>query len=248
MNRQVMTFIVLFAATVAVLTFPAAVLLYRLDLASIGPALTLLRYGVMLSGVTFVLGLILLVLAQRFGDPRGIRRAAITLGLSLALLVPMSWQFAQVSQHPYIHDISTDTETPPVYVDLLEARKAAPNGADWAGAELAVTQRESYPTIQPLDLPSVLPTDAWDKAMDVAKSFNWEIAGGSAQDGRIEATETSFWFAFKDDVVIRITPRFEKGSRVDMRSASRVGKSDLGKNAARIQAFLDALRARASTN
>jgi uncharacterized protein (DUF1499 family) len=54
--------------------------------------------------------------------------------------------------------------------------------------------------------------------------------------GLIEATETSFWYGFKDDVVIRVTG-VDRESRIDIRSKSRVGKSDLGKNAERIRAF-----------
>ena len=56
-------------------------------------------------------------------------------------------------------------------------------------------------------------------------------------DGRIEATDTTFWFGFKDDVVIRIS-KSDKGSQLDIRSVSRVGKSDVGTNAKRIRKFL----------
>jgi uncharacterized protein (DUF1499 family) len=67
--------------------------------------------------------------------------------------------------------------------------------------------------------------------------MGWEIVAAEAAEGRIEATETTAWWGFKDDVVIRIAPE-GTGSRLDIRSMSRVGKSDLGKNADRIRAFL----------
>jgi uncharacterized protein (DUF1499 family) len=60
-------------------------------------------------------------------------------------------------------------------------------------------------------------------------------------EGRLEATDTTFWFGFKDDVVVRVRPD-GTGSRVDVRSLSRVGRSDLGMNARRIRRFLERLR------
>ena len=67
--------------------------------------------------------------------------------------------------------------------------------------------------------------------------MGWEIVGSNAEEGRIEATDTTLWFGFKDDVVVRIQPRGDE-SLVDVRSLSRVGKSDVGTNAQRIRAYL----------
>ena len=58
---------------------------------------------------------------------------------------------------------------------------------------------------------------------------------------RIEATDTTPWFGFKDDVVVRLSP-IPAGSRIDVRSVSRVGKSDVGTNARRISAYLSRLK------
>ena len=60
-------------------------------------------------------------------------------------------------------------------------------------------------------------------------------------EGRLEATARTRWFGFRDDVVVRVRPD-GAGSRVDVRSVSRVGRSDLGTNARRIRGFMDALR------
>ena len=67
--------------------------------------------------------------------------------------------------------------------------------------------------------------------------MGWEIVDANPGQGRIEATDATFWFGFKDDMVVRVAPT-ETGSRVDVRSLSRVGRSDVGTNAKRIRAFL----------
>src|SRR6266571_4810781 len=71
----------------------------------------------------------------------------------------------------------------------------------------------------------------------------WEVTGSDSASGRIEATATTKWFGFKDDVVIRVAPRGSDSAVVDMRSKSRVGRSDVGANAARIRDYFAALRA-----
>ncbi len=106
----------------------------------------------------------------------------------------------------------------------------------YPGAETAARQQSGYPDIRPLEL-AVPPDAAFARALDAAKSFGWEIVAADAASGRIEATATTPWFGFRDDVVIRVTPT-SSGSRVDVRSLSRVGKGDLGANAKRIRAYL----------
>jgi uncharacterized protein (DUF1499 family) len=70
--------------------------------------------------------------------------------------------------------------------------------------------------------------------------MRWEVVAADAAAGRIEATATTPWFGFRDDIVVRIVPA-DGGSRVDVRSVSRVGKGDLGVNARRIREFLGRL-------
>ncbi len=70
-----------------------------------------------------------------------------------------------------------------------------------------------------------------------------DLVAAEANDGRIEATVTTTWFGFKDDVVIRI--QSDGGETLlDMRSKSRLGGSDVGANAARIRDFRDELAQR----
>ena len=101
-----------------------------------------------------------------------------------------------------------------------------------------------YPQLQTLVLPSVSFDMAYQAALDTVNDKGWTIVTAEPQDGRIEATDTTFWFEFKDDVMIRVQPDGETGSRVDVRSTSRVGLSDLGANAKRVKLFLEALEAR----
>ncbi len=94
-----------------------------------------------------------------------------------------------------------------------------------------------------LDTP-LPPDDAFARAVTVARDMGWHIYARAPEDGRIEAVDTTFWFGFKDDIAIRITPRDGGGSRLDLRSVSRVGTGDLGTNARRIQRFQDRFRDR----
>jgi uncharacterized protein (DUF1499 family) len=142
---------------------------------------------------------------------------------------------------PPIHDITTDTENPPVFVAVLPLRKDAPNTVAYGGAELAAQQKRGYPELAPVMLP-VPPRAAFELALEVARRSGWEIVAAVPDDNRIEATATTDWFGFKDDIVIRIKP-VNGGSRVDMRSVSRVGRSDLGTNARRIRDYLRQLTA-----
>jgi uncharacterized protein (DUF1499 family) len=77
-------------------------------------------------------------------------------------------------------------------------------------------------------------------ALAAARDAGWEIVAVAPAEGRIEATATTLLFGFKDDIVIRVTPT-PGGSRLDVRSESRIGGSDVGTNAKRVESFLDAL-------
>ena len=198
---------------------------------------TLLRWVVGIGSAAAVLALVGLAL------PKGRSAALPSLLLSIvigAAAAWMPWQMAQQAKSlPRIHDISTDLDNPPAFVAVLPLRANAANPATYGGAEIASAQRSAYPDIQPLILAAPL-TDVFAAALAEAKKMDWEIVGQDPQQGRIEATATTFWFGFKDDIVVRIAEVNGK-TRVDVRSVSRVGKSDIGKNAARIRSYLGAL-------
>jgi uncharacterized protein (DUF1499 family) len=160
--------------------------------------------------------------------------AGILIGL-LTASIPWSW-LRTVKQVPHIHDITTDTENPPTFVAVLPLRKDATNPAEYGGRDIAAQQRKGYPDIVPLRL-TAPPDRVFEQALQAAREMGWEIVEAVPGNRRIEATDTTFWFGFKDDVVIRITPEPD-GSRVDVRSLSRVGSSDVGTNAKRIRAYL----------
>jgi len=143
----------------------------------------------------------------------------------------------QAMSVPPIHDISTDTDDPPAFVAVLPLRAGAMNPPEYAGPETAAKQKEAYPDIQPI-MSDESPQAMFDKALAAAKDMGWEIDAAAPEEGRIEATDTTMWFGFKDDVVIRVRAE-GAGSRLDIRSKSRVGISDVGKNAERIRAFMD---------
>ena len=163
---------------------------------------------------------------------------ALVLGLAVAF-VPWSFQ-RKARSVPPIHDITTDTERPPEFVAVLPARADAKNPPEYAGPETAAQQKTAYPDLKPVMMQAA-PAAAFRAAHDAAEDMGWEIVAADSAAGRIEATATTTWFGFKDDVVIRVEPA-EQGSRVDVRSKSRVGKSDVGANAARIRKYVSKLQ------
>lgn len=204
-------------------------------------AFLILQWAVWVGLGAAVVSLAALVLAFR----HQMRRAIVfgVHGLIVGVLVfGVPWYLVNEGRKlPPIHDITTDTDDPPAFVAVLPLRKDAPNTAQYGGPELAAQQKKGYPDLGPALLP-VPPRDAYNRALEVARKSGWEIVAAAAAENRIEATATTDWFGFKDDIVIRIKPT-GSGSRVDVRSVSRVGRSDLGTNARRIRLYLQQLTA-----
>jgi uncharacterized protein (DUF1499 family) len=211
----------------------------RLGLWSFRTGFDLLRWGAYLGLAALAVALIQLLVPRWRGQRPWLLGLAVVLG-ALAAGVPWYWR-RLASRVPPIHDISTDTADPPVFVAVLPLRADAPNPAAYGGPELAAEQAKGYPDIHPLVLPATPPGAAFARARAAARAAGWTIVAADSAAGRVEATATTGWFGFKDDVVVRIRPEGQ-GSRVDVRSVSRVGKSDVGTNARRIRAYLDRLR------
>ncbi|WP_243372242.1 DUF1499 domain-containing protein [Geotalea sp. SG265] len=165
---------------------------------------------------------------------------AAIVGLAVAA-VPISFRI-KAKQLPVIHDITTDTVHPPEFVAILPLRKEAPNPAAYGGPAVAEQQQKAYGDLRTevLELPY---EKAFTRALAAAREAGWKIVAAEPAAGRIEATDTTFWFGFTDDIVIRLQAA---GARtpLDIRSVSRVGKSDVGKNAERIRSYLASLRKR----
>ena len=190
-------------------------------------------YGGLAAGVVSVIGLI----AVALGAAPGAAGFALCGLLVSLVVVGAPWtQMRRARSVPSIHDITTDTQNPPAFVAVLPLRASAPNSADYGGPEIAAQQRAAYPYIQPALL-AMPPAQAFQRALATARESGWHLVASDSSAGRIEATATTFWFGFKDDVVIRLTPA-EGGTRVDVRSESRVGRSDIGTNARRIREYL----------
>lgn len=185
-----------------------------------------------------VVALICLAAAIRTRPGHGRRgRTQALVGLLLSLLVAgFLWSLVRTAMSlPMIHDITTDPENPPPFAAVLALREPGTNDPTYGGVELARQQKAAYPDIAPLVLP-VPPEAAFDRALETAQALGWQIVVSDRVAGRIEAVDTTLWFGFKDDVVIRISHSPE-GAVVDLRSASRIGLSDLGANAMRIRRF-----------
>ena len=195
---------------------------------------------------------VLAVLLAFLVSPRGLRLAAIVaLAIPVAALVTANQMRAAATSVPPIHDISTDLEDPPFFsVKTMELRgpesnpilepgdiiAETPVTASIAGKTRSEIQSAAYPDIEPIEL-SAGRTDALSASADVLVAMGLEIVAQDDVLGTIEATDTSFWFGFKDDVVVRVRASGTGGSLVDVRSVSRVGVSDLGANANRVRAF-----------
>jgi uncharacterized protein (DUF1499 family) len=185
------------------------------------------------------------VIARPRGGSRGFAVALVGFAISLLVLaVPLRLRQAAKGVPP-IHDISTDTDDPPLFDAVLPLRANAANPATYGGPDVAAQQHRAYPDVSPVVL-AVMPQAAFDEALGAARDMGWEIVASDPAAGRIEATATTLWFGFKDDVVVRIRPEGASSSRLDVRSVSRVGRSDVGANAARIRKYMQLLALRPS--
>ncbi|UTA46560.1 DUF1499 domain-containing protein [Simiduia sp. 21SJ11W-1] len=167
--------------------------------------------------------------------------ALYTLALGALPVVVVFVLIGQGLKVPAIHNISTDLENPPSFEAAYALRDDSQNSLDAPAEDVRTQQREFYPELAPLVLAA--PADAvFAKALEVVDELGWSLIDSDAAAGRIEAYEETLFFGFKDDVVIRVMTT-EAGTVVDVRSVSRVGRSDLGANAKRIKRFLAALKA-----
>ena len=222
----------LLACLLLVLDGPA----YRAHILGLGAALFIVIPAALLFGL---IAIILSLVGLARSGSKGMAVAGLVLGLIAA---GMPLKSINTARHSPIHDVSTDRENPPQFVAILPLRAAAKaaNPTDY-DAKTAELQKETYPDIGPLHL-DVPPAQAFDRAAAAAKEMNWDVIITDPAQGRIEATATTFWFGFKDDVVVRIAAD-GSGSRVDVRSLSRIGKSDVGANAKRVREYLAKVKA-----
>jgi uncharacterized protein (DUF1499 family) len=246
MNRHFAR-LALFAGIVAAGFVAGAAPAYRYAGFSLEHAFELMKWGVYAAGAAAVLALLWIVFSIAARSAEGLLSFVLALVLAAgAAYFPISMRMKAESL-PLIHDITTNTENPPVFVAIAPLRADAPNGVDYKTDPQL--QLGAYADIQPYASRET-PAEVFKRAEATARAMNWEIVAAVPEEGRIEATDTTAWWGFKDDIVIKIdaatftstsTGAVENGAILNIRSMSRVGKSDLGKNAERIRAFLAAM-------
>ena len=227
-------------AVAAALAVAAAPLGHRVGVLPVTAAAALLAAGILVSLALLARWLIAAVRrrAPAFGDRRA---AAAGLLPAAALVVPLANILPALGAPP-IHDITTDPDDPPRFEAVVPLRAGAPNPLEYGGPALAAAQRAAYPDLVPLAVDSP-PSAVLEAARSVAMELGWAIVAVDPARGVLEATATTFWFGFEDDVAVRVRPSAGGGALVDVRSISRVGVGDLGANADRIRAFLTRLQA-----
>lgn len=211
---------------------------YKSGAFELGQAFTLMRYCAY-AGITAVGLVIFTTVWQR---PDGVSLLVLFVsalaGLT-AFYLPYRQQLIS-TQVPPIHDITTNIDNPPQFVAVLPLRAGSPNPPEYLGGNTAELQRQFYPDI----LSRVYvqsPGEVFAAVTAVVDEMGWALVDANAGEGRIEATDTTQWFGFKDDIVIRLQPGLAGSTVLDVRSKSRIGLSDVGVNANRIRAFTAAL-------
>lgn len=194
----------------------------------------LLALGVLAALAALILALIAGWTSGRWGVAAGVMACSIAI-----LAVPVSAILAARGAPP-IHDISTDTANPPPFNAVLALRGPDASPAAYDGDATARQQLRAYPDVKAITI-AASPHEALLRGVAAARTLGWTIVGQDPGRGTFEATDTTFWFGFTDDIVIRVSPAGD-GARIDVRSKSRVGIGDLGANARRIRAFMAEMR------
>jgi len=222
----------------------------QLGLWSLGFALMgVLPAGVLIGMIAVAVGAVWLVWS-RFADNRAnsLYGWAGLVGAIAVIAIPVHAAYVGYTMPP-INDITTDTEHPPQFKALLPLRRDATTSPQYPGGETLTWQGEkvTWAEAQKLAYPDIrtyraftTPDKLFELALAAAKDMGWQIVAADKKEGRIEATDTTFFFGFTDDIVIRVAPSGE-GAKLDIRSKSRVGISDVGANAARIRDYIKTL-------
>lgn len=218
---------------------------YRLGLFGLYPWTVYAAIGAFLLGFAWVVG----ALFMQSGPGASFGVTAFV--GSMVLLAPPLYYVIVAPTLPPIHDISTDQQHPPEFVALLPLREGAENPPTYDGPDkvyfdgrwrtVAQLQHRYYGDIHPIGV-LVTPQRLFWRGLNAAKEMGWNIVAIEPQDLRIEATDTSFFWGFTDDIVIRVRPTGQ-GARLDIRSKSREGKTDVGGNAGRIRDYVKKLAA-----
>ena len=212
----------------------------------------ILRYAFYAAIAGGMLAIVALFVARRSGARTRLRNL-VALVIAAGFVGYLTSHIMTARSVPGIHDSATDLVDVPKFAALKVRPDNLEKVPDDGRSELAALDpesrwkaihREAYGDVQSLRL-AVTPAVAVQRAEALVRERGWQVAQVDARAGTVEATATTLFFRFKDDVVVRVRadPARAGGSVVDMRSISRVGGSDVGVNAARIKAFLADLSA-----
>ena len=169
-------------------------------------------------------------------------KAILAAFLSISIAAIPFFYILEFRKIPTFGEAATDFDKLPEFEVLANARNAeAEDPPLFSHGEAEAAQKKYFPDLGPITIDRS-PAKAKEQVIEVLREMKFSLAAASGDERRVEATQTSFWFGFKDDVVVIITGLPGGGSRVDVRSASRVGKFDGGANAKRVAAILAAVQ------
>jgi uncharacterized protein (DUF1499 family) len=244
-SDQPLSRLALWSRRLALFAFVAAVLsiiVVRSGLLEIVPALATFGGALAMAVLAIALAIAAYTVIWRDGL-EGAGMATSALFISLALLAYPAYLGAKAYSLPALYDITTDPIDPPRFEAVARIRpRETANAITYAGLYAAEQQRNAYPDIEPM-LVSVTPQNAYEAVMTVINGRKWRpITDRSPQrsrgEGFVELVVRTPIMGFRDDVLIRIRPNGQ-GARIDLRSASRYGRHDLGTNAARIRGLME---------
>lgn len=211
-------------------------------------ALNLFKIAFIGAGLAILIAAAAIALIWRRGAA-GVPSSTAAILIALGIV---AWPLSSLPlyyQLPEVNDITTDTQSPPPFIAAAKLRADTPNGIEYPGTRFAALQAEAYPDIRPYVIARGV-EEAYDLMFDVlSRQLRFKIIAEEApnartnQPGRLEATDRTLLLGFYDDVVVRITGDQSK-SRIDVRSASRFGRHDLGRNAQRVRLILKGLQVR----
>ena len=196
----------------------------------------LFQLGGLLGLIGVGCGIAGIIVARRRSLGRDLWSVAAGMAASFAVVVFLGMQLLRAISAPPIYQVSTNAEDPPEFIEIVARRGQASNSLELDAATIGLIQEESYPWVEPL-LVRATPTEAFAEALGVLEAMGLEVVAEHPELGLIEAVDTTFWFGFKDDVAVRVR-KYPQGSVIDVRSASRVGISDVGTNAKRVKEIL----------
>ena len=235
--------LLILSAGISVFLLISGPLGYRFGITPLLPSLMSLLVAMAGAVVVLLASIVMVIVANKNNLTRDRNIILISMGISLIPIIAMGPQLIKGRSVPAIHDLTTDTQSPPQFEAVVALRKDAPNSLEYeldgSAENLAKQTMAAYPGLKTLQFSDLSVGEAVDRAVEVLTDQGIEIVNSDKDSGIVEATATTFWFGFKDDVVVRVRSDGD-GSKIDVRSVSRVGQSDVGANAARIMKFLEA--------